>query len=180
MIRIAAYDAGWPALFDAEAARLRRCLGGVALRVEHVGSTSVPGLDAKPVIDIQVSVKSLDPLAAHGARLATLGYVHVPLGAFDRVYPFFRKPADGPGTHHVHLCRAGSEQERKHLAFRDYLRDHPAIAAEYVTLKHALAAMHDGATLASRERYSLAKSEFVAGVLARALAGGYPLIRDDA
>ncbi len=105
--------------------------------------------------------------------LAHLGYSHVPLGPFDLVYPFFQKPAEWPSTHHIHLCVAGSEQERKHLAFRDYLRRHPLVAAEYVELKRQLAAANHGGTPESRERYSLAKTEFVSSVLERAFSEGY-------
>ena len=165
MIRIVAYDDSWPAQFEAEAARLAQVLGELALRIEHVGSTSVPGLAAKPVIDIQVSVASLDDQAAFAAPLGRLGYVHVPLGDFDAVYPFFQKPADWPCTHHVHLCVAGSDEERRHLAFRDRLRRDTALAAQYVELKRRLAAVHDGDTLASRERYSLSKSDFIAAAV---------------
>ena len=177
MIEIAPYDAGWPALFEAEAASLREAMGGAALRIEHVGSTSVPGLAAKPVIDIQLSVASLATPGAHAETLARSGYRHIPLGHFDLVYPFFRKPAAHPGTHHLHLCVLGSEQERRHLLFRDYLRDHPQVAAEYVELKRRLAATHHGATLASCERYSLAKTAFVNSVLERATVAGHPADR---
>jgi GrpB-like predicted nucleotidyltransferase (UPF0157 family) len=75
-----------------------------------------------------------------------------------------------PSTHHVHLCVAGSEQERDHFAFRDFLRRDPAVAAEYAALKRELAAAYDGLTLESQERYSLSKTEFVRSVLARAFA----------
>jgi GrpB-like predicted nucleotidyltransferase (UPF0157 family) len=181
MIIIAPYDPAWPARFAAEAARIRQALGNIALRIEHVGSTSVPGLAAKPVIDIQVSVQSLEPRDRYRKWLADLGYTHFPLGAFDLVYPFFKKPAEWPSTHHVHLCVAGSEQERNHLAFRDFLRRNPTVAAEYVTLKRKLAAAHDGLTTESQERYSLSKTEFVRSVLARALAEGQSSEhRDDA
>ncbi|HUL53050.1 MAG TPA: GrpB family protein [Opitutaceae bacterium] len=169
MIVIAPYDPAWPAEFSAEAVRIHDALGHLALRIEHVGSTSVPGLAAKPVIDIQISVASLEPRDLYCTRLAELGYTHFPLGEFDRVYPFFKRPAGWPGTHHVHLCVRGSEQERAHLAFRDYLRRNPAVAAEYAALKRTLAAGHDGLTLESQERYSLAKMEFVRSVLSRAL-----------
>jgi len=172
MITIVPYDSAWPEMFEAEAAAIRRTLGEVALRVEHVGSTSVPGLTAKPVIDIQVSVQSLEPLGQYRSPLGRLGYAHTPLGSFDLVYPFFQKPAEWPATHNIHLCVLGSEQERKHLAFRDYLRSHPRVAAEYVELKRVLAAAHHGATLESRERYSLSKTKFVNAVLERAFAEG--------
>ena len=106
-IKIVAYEPTWPAQFEAEAARLRATLAERALRIEHVGSTSVPGLAAKPVIDIQVSVATLDAIQELKAALARLGYGHIAVGAFDLVYPFFRKPPDWPSTHHVHLCVAG-------------------------------------------------------------------------
>lgn len=175
MITLVPYDPGWPHAFDAEAARLRQALGPAALRIEHVGSTAVPGLAAKPVIDIQVSVGALPLSAALAATLSSIGYHHVPLGDFDLVYPFFQAPAGWPATHHLHLCAAGGEQERRHLAFRDYLRQHPRLAADYLALKRQLAARHGGQTFESREQYSLAKSSFVEAVLAQAFSEGYPL-----
>ena len=174
MLTIEPYDDAWPAMFDAEAARLRSTLGDLALCIEHVGSTSVPGLPAKPVIDIQVSVASLEPSASYIEKLALLGYRHEPLGEFDLIYPFFVKPADWPSTHHVHLCVAGNEQEARHLAFRDYLRRAPVVASEYAVLKRALAAANHGETLESRERYSLAKSDFIERVLRQAAAESKP------
>lgn len=171
MMVISDYDANWPVLFEEEAHRLRAVLGSSALRIEHVGSTAIPGLAAKPVIDIQVSVASLDPPGCYVDAMATLGYRHVALGDFDVVYPFFHKPAEWPSTHHVHLCEAGGEQELKHLVFRNHLRAHPQVAAQYATLKRELARVHDASTPQSMEAYSLAKSEFVANVL-RAAGGG--------
>jgi len=173
MINLVAYDPAWSTKFAVEANEIRRVLGDLALRVEHVGSTAVPGLSAKPVIDVQISVVSLVTLDPYQARLSGLGYVHVPLGDFDRVYPFFQKPADWPCTHHVHLCARGSEQEARHLAFRDYLRAHPDTARQYLELKRSLAEQHTGTTQESRESYSLAKSSFVETVLQTALLGEF-------
>ena len=173
MIRIVPYNVAWPEHFSAEAASIGETLGRLAKRVEHVGSTAVPGLAAKPVIDIQVSVATLEPLTTYDQPLARIGYSHVPLGDFDVVYPLFQKPANWPTTHHIHLCVIGSEQERRHLAFRDYMRDHPAVCAEYVELKQKLALANHGFTLESREQYSLSKTEFVTAVLERAFADGY-------
>lgn len=172
-IEIVPYDATWPRRFIEEAALIRKAPGDLALRIDHVGSTAVPGLAAKPVIDIQVSVVSLEPRAALKQLLTEIGYVHIDIGEFDAVYPFFQKPADWPSTHHVHLCRLGSHEELNHLVFRDYLRDHPATAAEYETLKRTLAAIHDGTTFEARERYSLAKTPFISTIVARALVMGY-------
>jgi len=171
MITIAPYDSAWPAMFEREAARLRECLGAHALRVEHVGSTSVPGLAAKPIIDLQISVASLAvEVGACRELLARAGYTHVDLGEFDRVYPYFKMPLEWPSTHHLHLCDAGGEQERRHLAFRDHLRRHPELAAEYLALKHRLAAEHVGDTPEARDRYALAKTDFVEAALFRAYA----------
>jgi GrpB-like predicted nucleotidyltransferase (UPF0157 family) len=171
MITICEYDANWPVLFEEEAHRLRIAFGSMAQRIEHVGSTSVPALPARPIIDIQVSVTSLVPHGRYVEPMAALGYRHVALGGFDLVYPFFHKPAEWPSTHHVHLCEAGGEQEWMHLAFRDHLRAHPLAARKYEALKSELARAHDGDTFASSEAYSLAKSEFVANVLRAATAG---------
>ena len=172
MIRIVAYQNTWPELFELEAEALRTSIGPLALRIEHVGSTAVPGLMAKPVIDTQVSVASLVPMASFLTALEPLGYAHIALGEFDKVYPFFAKPAQWPSTHHVHLCEAGGEQEARHLAFRDYLRAHPAACEQYLQLKLQLAAANDGATLEWRERYSLGKTAFVESVLAAARTPG--------
>ena len=179
MITIVPYDSAWPALFAAEAAVIRQTLGDSVLRIEHVGSTSVPGLAAKPVVDMQVSVRSLEPLSRYLVLLGRIGYTHASLGPFDLVYPLFQKPNEWPSTHHVHLCVIGSEQERNHIAFRDYLRTHPSVAGEYLKIKRALAAVNHGTTLESRERYSLSKTEFVVSVLKRAFTEGYPLHRRD-
>lgn len=168
MIKIVPYDRAWPRKYELEAAALRGVLGARALRVEHVGSTAVPALAAKPVIDIQVSVETLVAIEQYQEALASLGYGFFSVGEFDHIYPFFAKPSDWPSTHHVHLCVAGGEQEAKHVAFRDYLRSHQDQAAAYAVLKYRLATEHDGRTLASREDYSLAKTEFVESALANA------------
>lgn len=165
LIEVVPYDPGWPAAFEKERSRLLSVLGPLALAIEHHGSTAVPGLAAKPIVDIQVSVRTLDPLKPFIPALASLGYVHVP-HADDERCPFFHRPAAWPHTHHVHLVTSGSEEERRTLAFRDYLRAHPETATEYAALKRQLAAQHDGATFASRERYAAAKSDFVERVLA--------------
>jgi GrpB-like predicted nucleotidyltransferase (UPF0157 family) len=173
-IEIVPYDPSWPDVFEAEAGNIRRLFGAVALSIDHVGSTSVPGMAAKAIVDIQVSLRSLEPRPRYRKLLEQIGYTHVPLGAFDLVYPYFEKPVAWPHTHHVHLCVSGSEQERNHLAFRDYLRAHPQIARQYIELKRELAAECTGDTRESRERYSLSKTDFVTAVVARALLEGYP------
>jgi len=170
---IVAYDPHWPAAFDAEAERLHRVLGALALRIEHNGSTAVPGLAAKPIIDIQVSVATLQPLAAYGRPLETLGYVHVP-SPDDAFCPFFHRPAGWPHTHHVHVVQAGGHEERRTLAFRDYLREHGATAREYADLKRRLAPHYSAIEFSSRQAFAAAKTTFITRVIARALSEGYP------
>jgi len=159
------YDPAWPAAFERERERLRAALESLALRIDHHGSTAVPGLAAKPVIDIQISVARLDPFDACARALARLGYVHVP-HADDAVCPFFHRPAEWPHTHHVHLVQAGGEEERRTLAFRDYLREHGGAAREYERLKRHIAREFTGDDCASREAYAAAKTAFITRIVA--------------
>jgi GrpB-like predicted nucleotidyltransferase (UPF0157 family) len=172
-IQLVSYDSDWPASFEAEAVRLRRALGTLALRIDHHGSTSVPGLSAKPIIDIQVSVAALQPLAAYGDRLETIGYVHVP-HPDDSFCPFFHRPRRWPHSHHVHVVERGGREEERTLAFRDYLRAHPETAREYERLKHDLAARLGAGGHEAREAYARGKTDFVERVVALALSEGYP------
>ena len=172
-LEIAPYDPAWPAAFSAERDRLAAVLGALAIRIDHHGSTAVPGLAAKPVIDIQISVADLRHLEEYAARLAQLGYVHVP-HPDDAVCPFFHRPAVWPHTHHVHLVRSGGAEERQTLAFRDYLREHPEVARAYERLKRELAPLYGAATFDSRQAYADAKTEFVTRITETALAEGLP------
>jgi len=168
-IDLAPYDPNWPSMFEAEAVRLGQALGDLALRIEHNGSTAVPGLSAKPIIDIQVSVADLRPLDAFGKPLESLGYVHVP-HPDDAFCPFFHRPSRWPHTHHVHVVQAGGGEERRTLAFRDYLRGHDAVAREYERVKQRLMAELTPNDSASREAYASGKTEFIERVIALALA----------
>ena len=171
-IQIVDADPGWPRQFEKEALRLRESLGSAALRIDHVGSTAVPGLAAKPVIDIQVSVRSLDPLSEWASLLSPLGFHHLP-SPDDGSYPFFHRPAIWPHDTHLHLCGENSPEERWNLAFRDYLRAHPQVRDAYEVEKRRLAALHDADDPAAREAYADAKSGFIDEVVRRALNEGY-------
>jgi len=172
-IQVVPYDPGWPGAFEAEAAPLRRALNGLALRIDHHGSTAVPGLAAKAIIDIQISVAALQPLTAYGSKLEAAGYVHVP-HADDAVCPFFHRPASWPHTHHVHVVERGGLEERRTLAFRDYLRDHSDAAQDYERLKQLFATHLSGDDPDSREEYARRKTDFIEQVVAVALRSGYP------
>jgi GrpB-like predicted nucleotidyltransferase (UPF0157 family) len=166
-LEIVPYDPRWPAAFEVEAARLRAALGAVALRIDHHGSTSVPGLAAKPIIDIQVSVAALRPLDAYAVPLRGLGYTYLE-HPDDEFAPFFHRPAQWPHTHHVHVVEYGGAEERRTLAFRDYLRGNLEAAGEYERLKRQLADGLVAADAASREAYARAKTEFIEGIIAKA------------
>ena len=154
------YDSAWPVAFEREEARLRAALGEVAVRVDHVGSTAVPGLMAKAIIDIQVSVPSVADVEAYRVPLEGLGYAFQPDPRFP-TYPFFRYPAEGPRRHHLHVAEAGSAEEQEHLVFRDRLRSDPVIASLYRDLKIELARRF----FADRTGYSSSKGNFVHHVL---------------
>lgn len=138
-IRVVDYDPQWPQLFREEAEQIRAILGDNAVAIHHIGSTAVPGLKAKPVIDILPVVQELDAVDALNGQFETLGYEC--LGEFGipgRRY--YRKGGDDR-THQIHLFSVNSTEEiRRHLAFRDYLRSHPQAAAAYGELKSKLAA----------------------------------------
>jgi GrpB-like predicted nucleotidyltransferase (UPF0157 family) len=166
-VRMVDADPTWPARFAAEAARIRAALGPAALRVDHVGSTAVPGLAAKPIIDIQISVAQIQPMDSYRPALEGLGYRHTPYPDSDGVvrYPFFGKPPTRPCAFHIHVAQAGSQHERRHLAVRDFLRAHPDQARGYERVKRAAAARHPG----DRAGYMAAKQAFMDDLERRAL-----------
>jgi GrpB-like predicted nucleotidyltransferase (UPF0157 family) len=143
-VRMVDPDPTWPARFAAEAARIRAALGPLALRIDRVGSTAVPGLAAKPIIDIQISVAQVQPMDPYRPALEGLGYRHTPYPDPDGVvrYPFFGKPPTRPRAFHIHVAQAGSQHERRHLAVRDFLRAHPDQAHAYERVKRAAATRH--------------------------------------
>ena len=173
VLEIVPYDTDWPRAFRVERDRITAALGPLALRIDHNGSTSVPGLAAKPIIDIQISVKRLHPIQAYAPILARLEYVHVP-HPDDAFCPFFHRPAAWPHTYHVHVVEGNGDEERRTLAFRDYLGEHSDEARAYEQLKRRLAPQYSATDPSSRQRYADAKTEFINYVLERAFAAGYP------
>lgn len=161
-ILIVPYDPEWPRRFAALRRELRDALGDVALRIDHIGSTAVPGLDAKPVIDIQISVASFEPLGVYCAPLERAGYALRSENP-DRTKRYFRERPGAPRTH-IHVRHTGSWPEQLSLLFRDYLRAHPADAAQYAELKRALADKHRE----DRTAYTEAKAPFIWNVMMQA------------
>jgi len=153
-IQIADYEPSWPASFIAEARRLAPLLPGV--RIHHIGSTAVPGLAGKAVIDMIALVDDLD---GYVARAGAAGYkLPAPFNAGLEHRRFMCYPSASYRTHHLHLVNVREERDRC-LRFRDALRSNPELAAEYVKLKRALAARFRE----DREGYTRAKSDFIKG-----------------
>jgi GrpB-like predicted nucleotidyltransferase (UPF0157 family) len=184
-LEIVDHDTSWAELFEREGARIRDACGELLESIEHIGSTAVPGLPAKPVIDLLATVREMALLstlhegshtrvdgrgippegnARHVALvegLVALGYEYLgEHGIRRRLY--FRKPPTGdePG-YHVHVVRAGSKLHREHLLFRDYLRAHPDVAEQYGGHKRELARRFKD----DRKGYTRAKAAFIAQVL---------------
>jgi GrpB-like predicted nucleotidyltransferase (UPF0157 family) len=155
-IRIVAYEPEWPTRFEEERGKLEEAIGEwVVGGIHHVGSTAVPGLEAKPIIDILVGVRGLDESRACFEPLARLGYMYAPY--LSEEMHWFCKPHPSRRTHHLHLVPVGSKRYEEELAFRDRLREDPALAGEYAALKRRLAARFKN----DREDYTDAKAGFI-------------------
>jgi GrpB-like predicted nucleotidyltransferase (UPF0157 family) len=156
------YDHHWPELFVQLGTTLRNELRETALRIDHIGSTSVPGLDAKPIIDMQISVIAFEPLAAYRLPLERLGFLFRADNP-ERTKRYFRE-APGQRRTHIHVRRAGSWAEQFALLFRDYLRANPEDARAYATLKYQLAEHYRD----DRHAYSDAKTPFIWEIMKKA------------
>jgi GrpB-like predicted nucleotidyltransferase (UPF0157 family) len=157
------YNPHWPATFEILRFPLAEALGSLTAAIEHIGSTAVPGLAAKPIIDIDVLLKSAADLPLVIQRLACIGYVHRgDLGVAGRE-AFYAPP--GSPKHHLYVCPPESREYRRHLALRDFLRTHSAEAESYSKLKRSLAARFRNDRIA----YNEGKSEFVEALLQRTL-----------
>lgn len=161
------YDTDWPRRFHEERSVLAAVFAESDAAIEHVGSTAVAGLGAKPVIDVMVGLSALAEAEGRIPALVAAGYEYVQ--EYETQLPerrYFRKPRLGPRAFHVHCVIKGSEFWIRHLAFRDYLRAHPESVAAYYNLKRDLAMR------VTKEEYTDAKSPFIEGVLASAMGVG--------
>jgi GrpB-like predicted nucleotidyltransferase (UPF0157 family) len=164
-IGICAYSAQWSAWFRDERTILDDVFASDDVRIEHIGSTAVPGLGAKPIVDILVGAVSLSVIEAKIPRLAALDYEYMP--EHEAVFPqrrFFAKPRVRPRRFHVHAVERTSVFFKDHVALRDALRADPKLASDYEELKRALATRFGY----DREGYTEAKSAFIDSVLAGA------------
>lgn len=162
MVVIAEYDPRWPELFEAEKEKIVAVIGDRVVAVEHTGSTAVPGLAAKPIIDIVAGVRGLaNATGACKGPLTSIGYEHVPRpGLPDRAL-FLRGAWLIEPMYHLHLIEHGKEAWERHLRFRDALRASPRLARRYEDLKRRLAVEY----WADRAAYTAAKHQFVSDIV---------------
>ncbi|SDE68260.1 GrpB domain, predicted nucleotidyltransferase, UPF0157 family [Paenibacillus sp. UNCCL117] len=157
------YNEDWAFEYTQEERKIKELLGTKAIAIEHIGSTSVQGLGAKPIIDFMAGVNEWSDVDEFMEPLAKLGYEHV----YHREFPnrrFFRKGQWRAGTHHFHVYRYGSDEWNNNILFRDYLRTHSDVREQYNHLKKTLAEKYPN----DRAAYTNAKHPFIADVIEKA------------
>lgn len=162
-VRIVEYDPNWQAMFREAMAELSGAFQGVPCAIEHIGSTAVTGLCAKPVTDIMLGTRVIADVEERIPDIEILGYAYVP--ELEEQLPerrFFRRDTAGVRTHHLHAVAVGGEFWRDHILFRDQLRSHPDTARAYGELKRRLAKRFRR----DPESYTASKSGFIRGILA--------------
>jgi GrpB-like predicted nucleotidyltransferase (UPF0157 family) len=159
-VQLVPYQASWPLLFEDEAHRLRRALGNALGQIQHVGSTAVPGLSAKPIIDMLATVQSLPLAQTLLSPLAQLGYEHRPAAA-TATRLFFALGPTPCRTHYLSLTEVGSPTWNEQLLFRDHLRTHSDTRKAYSALKDSLAQRFP----MDRPAYTAAKGQFIQTIL---------------
>lgn len=165
-VRIVDYDPKWPILYEEERRRILKVVGDLIVRIEHIGSTAVPNLGAKRVIDIMVAVNSLSDAEKCIEPLQKIGYEYRPQGeAFFPERRFFRKGHPPKEQHyHLHMIELTSDFWKRHMLFRNYLRTHAKTAQEYFELKKRLASKYGS----DSEGYTEAKTSFIEYIVAKA------------
>lgn len=160
---LSSYSDLWAQEFEKDCNRILALLGNKVKRIEHVGSTSIPGMAAKPIIDIAVAVEHLSVIDDCAiALLNQIGFEYVPKEDFPNRM-FFRRGKWGNGTHHLHVYENESEEWKNIILFRDYLLEHPDVAAQYLNLKRELAEI-----CPDRQTYTSRKAPFIQNILAEA------------
>ena len=157
------YQTIWTKLFEEEKGRLEEVIGNKILDIQHIGSTAVPGLSAKPILDIGVAVRSFEAAFALVYSIEELGYTYRGENGIPRRH-YFVKGSPDKRTCHLHMFEKTNEEWTTHLLFRDYLRAHPEVTAAYQQLKEDLAAKCPN----DREAYTDGKHEFIQAVLRKA------------
>jgi GrpB-like predicted nucleotidyltransferase (UPF0157 family) len=168
VVRLEPYTPEWAQLYQRERARLAAALGAHMLEIEHVGSTAIPGILAKPVLDIAAAVDSFEAAVVCVAPLEALGYAYRGENGIPRRHYFVLRAPDGETTRvHLHMLEMESAEWKNHLLFRDHLRAHPQDAHAYQALKQQLMEQHRH----DRAAYTEGKAAFVARILELAAGG---------
>jgi len=163
VVEIHVYDTSWTDQFEREKQKIEGTLGYQVLAIEHIGSTSVTGMPAKPIIDIMVGIADLEKALLLAEPLREIAYEYVPMPKFKDRF-FFRKGLWRQGTCHLHICEYDGNEWKDKLLFRDYLRTHAEAAAEYASLKQQLAAKYTY----ERSAYTKEKEPFIKRILMKA------------
>ncbi|MFZ0476553.1 MAG: GrpB family protein [Halobacillus sp.] len=161
-VSLRTYHPEWPILFEQEQELIAEALGHHALGIEHIGSTAIPGLQAKPIIDIMTGVRSLASYDSYIPSLSAIGYMYVPKP--ELVERRFFKKVKETQTFHLHLCEFGGKEWEEKLLFRDYLRQHPEPMEEYNSLKQTLAVRYQK----DRPSYTKSKEPFISSIIQKA------------
>ncbi len=161
-VQVVAHDPGWPGLFEQEQRVLHEHIGHLVLDIQHVGSTAVPGLDAKPIIDIAVAVASVAVIPQCRQPLGALGYIDRGDAGQDGGYLFVKESAADVRTHHLHVVAIDDPQWRNYLLLRDRLRADETLRTRYAQFKRALQTQF----AQDRTGYTAAKHDFIRGLLA--------------
>ena len=165
-VEIVNYDPQWPMLYKKEKTLIQKAIGHTIVGIEHIGSTAVPGLGAKPIIDILMAVNHLSDAEQCIEPLQSIGYEYVP--EYEASIPerrYFHKGHPPKEQHyHLHMVELTSDFWKKHLLFRDHLRTHPKIAQKYHELKKRLALKYGS----NREGHTEAKTSFIKTIVAKA------------
>jgi GrpB-like predicted nucleotidyltransferase (UPF0157 family) len=160
-VRVVAHRAQWRGLFERELHALLECVGHLVVDIQHVGSTAVPGLDAKPIIDIALAVPSTGVIPRLGRALGDLGYIYRGDAGGVGGHLFVKESAPDVRTHHLHVVAVGDPQWREWLLFRDELRADETLRARYAALKKDLQERF----AEDRRGYTEAKNEFIRGLV---------------
>ncbi len=167
---IVPYDLNWAKLYEIEREDIVARIGEYIQDIQHMGSTSVEGLAAKPIIDIMIGIRTLEDAKHCIPPLELVGYEYVP--EFEKDLPmrrYLRKSTDGVRTHHIHMVERSSDFWNKHITFRDILRSNTSIRDEYATLKYRLSEAYR----IDREGYTDAKTDFIETALSTHKIGNY-------
>lgn len=164
-IELEPYSPSWLEKFQKEATKIREAIGeGNIISIEHIGSTAIPGISAKPIIDIAIGVQSLETAKNFLPVLEKMGYSFWDKNPKkDRMFFVKGLPPNGPRTFHVHIMEASGDELPKRILFREYMRTHPEEADKYEALKKELSEKYKQ----DREAYTEAKSDFISNVIKR-------------